>query len=215
MTILYKLIDQDGYTRRGASGETLRYAGAVVTANQSVTPKLCVIHAYRYPELGLMLNPIHADLHEPRVWMVEGDVVADDGTKIGCRRVRCLHELEVDHSVLTASARVRTAIYLAALVCNDPSWQWWATRWLSGEDRPTWAARAATAAWAVWAAEAASWAAAAAWAAGAAWTAAVRAARAAEVATAAAWATWAAARAGLPPELAQSLILQAIGEEGI
>ena len=161
MTVLYKLTDVNGYTRRGRSDETLWTPGCTVAATGE--GGLCssgVVHAYRYPELGLAMNPMHAAICLPRVWAVKGKVIADDGTKVGCRTVRCLHELEVDHSVLTAAASVRWAIYIASRVGASSAWLAWADAWLSGKDRSARAA-AAEAAAAEAAAEAAAAAAAA------------------------------------------------------
>jgi len=105
---------------------------------------------------------------------------------------------------------VTSAIVEHALDCGVEAVEKWAARWLSGEDRSAWAARAAAAAAAaVEAARAAAWAARAAAeaaeAAEAAWAAraAARAARAAAAAVEAAWAAaWAAAAAAEATEAA-------------
>ena len=204
MSRLYKLTDRDGYTRRGQPGETLWTPGCVVTATGKGS--LCsagVVHAYRYPELGLAMNPAHAAITAPRVWAVAGEVIADDGTKVGARSLRCLHELEVDHAAVTPAALVRWAIYLVRRnISPCAAWDAWSDGWLSGADRSeTTAGAAAARAVEAAAAEAAAWAtAAAAWAA----ARAVEAAKTAEAATETP-AKWAAE--------AQALLLQAIGEE--
>ena len=202
MIKVYKLTDVDGYTRRGMSNETLWSEGSVVEATG--TGGLCtpgLVHAYRYPELGLAMNPIHANLREPRVWLCEGVIREDDGTKLGCRRLRCLYEMKVDHQLLSIDGLIRWSIYMAKLVVDGgtaPEWDEWADGWLSGQDRSERAARAAQVA------------------AGAV----VEAARAAAVEAARA-AAWAGARAARDTgystyqfaTLAQDLLLQSMGEE--
>ena len=157
-TKLYKLTDADGYTRRGYGNETKCEEGHVVTATCG-RQDLCTdgfVHAYRHPELGLALNPIHADISKPRLWLCEGIVRADDGLKVGCRRLHCLEELEV--TAIPVEALIRWSIYLVMLVQQEgaiPIWDRWARGWLDGSDRSAraaWAARAAWEARAAWAA---------------------------------------------------------------
>jgi hypothetical protein len=135
------------------------------------------------------MDPIHAAyLPDGLLWEAEGDVVADDGTKVGCQSLT-VHRV-ITPPVLPQAVRVRVAIYAVQRVMPTSqcqSWHEWAHSWLSGTDRSAKAAEEArAAAWAAEAeaeAEAAARAAAraAAWAAEAAWAAraAARAARAA------------------------------------
>jgi hypothetical protein len=174
---LYKLTDQDGYTRRGECNETLWGDGVSHTATGSGT-KLCsaeVIHAYRSPEEAVFYNPIHADISAPIGWESRGVVVADDGTKVGVKTMTALRRIELP--TITTETRIRIGIRCAMLVYRNPDWTKWAERWLSGEDRSLSAAAYAAAA------DAASA------------FAAYAAARAADAAYAAARAAYAAARA--------------------
>ena len=77
--MLYKLTDRDGYTRRGRDGETLWEIGVERTA--SGEGELCGpgwIHAYTDPLLAVLLNPIHAEITEPRMFECRGVVGETD-----------------------------------------------------------------------------------------------------------------------------------------
>jgi hypothetical protein len=178
MIKLYKLTDKDGQTRGGMQW------GPGVSHSGTGEGELCGwgwIHAYEHPLIAVLMNPIHAKFKNPRLWEAEGEIAIRDGQiKCGCKTLTVIREIPLP--AITTEMRVRFAILCAKEVCADLSWNAWADRWLSGEDR------SAEAAWA-WAA--AAWAARAARAARAAEAAAAAAARSAYAAEAAA----AAARA--------------------
>ena len=145
------------------------------------------LHCYSDPLLAVLLNPIHADYENPRLFRarVGGKSMHDRGLKSGYTKMTLIEEIPVP--AISTAQRVRFAILCAMKVYQDPGFVQWGENWLSGKDRSAEAARAAVRA--AWAAEAAAWAAgAAAWAAGAA----EAAARAAEAAARAAGAAWAA-----------------------
>lgn len=173
MTTLYKLTDQDGYTRRDYDNACLW--GEDVSHSGTGKGELCgpgYIHAYTHPLLAVLLNPIHAKFHSPRLWEAEGKIAKSDrGLKVGCVTLKTIREMPLP--VVTTEQRVRFAILCAKAMCTDATWLAWANGWLDGTDRT---ARAEAA----WAAEAARAAARAAEAAEAAWAAAWAAARAAK-----------------------------------
>jgi len=181
MSKLFKLTDRDGKTWGGAQW------GPGVSHSGTGKGELCGpgwIHAYEHPLIAVLLNPIHADFKTPRLWEAEGEVGLRDGQiKCGCKTLTTVREIPLP--AVTTEMRVRFAILCAKEVCACRSWNAWADRWLSGEDRSE--AAAEDAAEAAWAAQAASWA---AYAAARAAAEAARAARAAAAAAAAAW--WAA-----------------------
>ncbi len=85
--MLFKLTDQNGYTRRGESGETQWKEGFTLTVPSCDNPKLCssdVIHAYTNPNLAFILNPNHANIKDPQLWEAEGEIVVRDWEKVGC-----------------------------------------------------------------------------------------------------------------------------------
>jgi hypothetical protein len=113
--------------------------------------------------MPVLFNPIHANFKAPILWECDGDVGADDGLKIGCTRLRTLHQIPLPE--ISIETRVRFAIYCAAPLRDSDKWQTWADGWLSGEDRSAaaaWAARVAE--WAATAARARARAAAWVWA---------------------------------------------------
>lgn len=79
---LYKLTNQDMFTRndcRWTIGEKIELP---VVPN----PQLCsdqVLHSYKSLDLGLLLNPIHADIKNPRCFEAEGDICVEDYGKAG------------------------------------------------------------------------------------------------------------------------------------
>lgn len=192
---LYKLTDQNLQTYKGTQWKN----GERKTA--SGTGDLCSsgwLHAYEHPLLAVLLNPIHANFDDPRLFEAEGKIGKRDGQlKVGCTELTLTKEIPLP--IITTEQRVKFAIACALTVDQSPEFRAWASKWLTGKDRSEEAAKAA------WAAREAAWAAraaretarAAAWAAreAAAAAAAAEAAEAARAAAAAAaWATEAAAQ---------------------
>ena len=183
---LYKLTDEDGKTYNDTQwGENVTHKA------KPGEGELCseyYIHAYTDPLLAVLLNPIHADFKNPRLWEAKGRVMATGhGLKVGCKTLTTIREIPLP--VITQEQRIRFAILCAQQVYKDKKWNSWANKWLSSEDRSEAAAEAAEAAEAAKAAQDASWAAqAASWAAQAAsW-----AAQDAQAAQAVVWAAQAA-----------------------
>ena len=141
MIKLYKLTDRDGQTWNGTQwGPGMSHSG-------TGEGELCGpgwIHAYEHPLIAVLLNPIHANFENPRLWEAEGEVGLRDGQlKCGCRTLTTIREIPLPS--ITTEMRVRFAILCAKEVYACLSWNAWADRWLSGEDR-TQAAAAAQAA---------------------------------------------------------------------
>ena len=195
---LYKLTDEHGRTKN----KTQWGPGVTHEATGSPDQHICSnewIHAYEHPLLAVLLNPIHADFHPPRLWEAEGVVGKKDGQlKCGCRSLTTVREIPVPE--ITLQQRVRFAILCAKQVCSDEDWNQWADAWLSGADRSREAAQAAEEAAAAWA-QAADWAAQAAKAA--AWAEASRAE------------AWQAASARAAREAILSINLISIAEQAI
>jgi hypothetical protein len=191
MIKLFKLTDRDGQTRNGTQW------GPGVSHSGTGEGGLCGpgwIHAYEHPLIAVLMNPIHADFKNPRLWGAEGEVALRDGQlKCGCKTLTTVREIPLPK--ITTEMRVRFAILCAKEVYACLSWNAWADKWLSGEDRTQAArARAARTARAAWVAAAEAAAAKAASAAYRSARAVAWAAYAAEAA-ASAWAAEAAASA--------------------
>ena len=209
MANLYKLTDSCGKTHNGTQW------GPGISHSGTGEGELCGpgwIHAYEHPLVAVLMNPIHANFPNPRLWEAEGEIAIRDGQlKCGCKTLTTVREIPLPK--ITTEMRVRFAILCAREAATaDAAWkEWeaWTDRWLSGGDRSgasadaaaTAAGAAAEAAGAARAAyDAAAWAAydAAAWAAEAAYRAAWAADAAAEAAyraaSAACRASWAVAK---------------------
>ena len=217
---VYKLTDYNNQTRNNTQW------GEGVTHTASGEGELCSrgwLHAYTDPRLAVILNPIHTNFSNPRLWEAEagGEFKHDKQLKMGCTKLTTTREIPLPK--ISSDVKTEFAIRCALKVYQEGSFVVWANKWLSGEDRTgaaaeaaaeaAWAARAARVAWAAeaaWAvAQAAARAAEATWAA----TRAARAARAAtwaaRAARAATWAAWAAAR------VADIDLIQILNEMGV
>ena len=147
------------------------------------------LHCYSSPLLAILLNPIHANFSNPRLFKCrcKGKHKKDNGLKEGFSSMTLKEEQSLP--AITITQKAAFALLCALKVYKEASFVKWARGWLIGEDRTGTAA--------VTAAEAA--ARATAGVVGAAWAAAWAAARAAEAAARATagvvGAAWAAARA--------------------
>lgn len=157
---LYKLTDQDGKTRAGQAGETQWGPGVTHEATGKPGQDLCTdgwIHAYEHPLLALLMNPLHSNICNPRLWECEGRIGKREGQlKCGCRALTTVREIALPE--ITREQQIRFAIGCAWPTCQIAEWRTWARNWLTGKDRTAWAAEAAwegarwAAKWAVWAA---------------------------------------------------------------
>ena len=207
---LYKLTKQDISTYGGFTFEL----GKKHIKKKIKNPELCssdVFHAYGDINLAFLLNPIHADIKNPRLFEAKGKVVVRDFGKVGCFDFKLVREIKYPKWV-GSDIDTKVRLYFALLCAKEvlPIFE----KEFPNDKRPRKAIEAAqkvlendteenrqAAAWAAEAAGAAADAADAAWAAGAAaraaeWTAwEARATWAAAWAVGAAWAAGAAAKA--------------------
>jgi hypothetical protein len=157
MTTLYKLTDQDGYTRRGMSNETLWGEGVEHTAPGG--GELCTdswLHAYPNLNLAVMMNSAHANLKDPIGWVSMGDVGISAPDKVGCTKLITLNKIPLPTPTL--NQRIAFGILSALSVHHTQSFPVWAKRWLGGTDRSKDSASAAYTAGAAYAAYAAAYA---------------------------------------------------------
>lgn len=104
-----------------------------------------VYHAYPSPELAVILNPIHANLANPRLWKCSlgGGVIDNDndnGLKLGAQQMRLDEEIALPS--YTTTQRIAFGILCVLEVSRDEVFRGWAEKWLSGEDRSAEAAQA-------------------------------------------------------------------------
>ena len=192
MNILFKLTTQEGKTHNETQwGENVTHE-----ATGDIKQGLCSdawIHAYTHPLLAVLMNPVHADIENPILWEGKGEGEAKfEPLKCGFRKFTTLKKIPLPE--VTDVQKVAFGILCAKEVYKDKdsSWNQWADKWLSGEDRTeaSAAAYAAAADAAAYAANAARAAAnAAAYASNAAYAAAYAARAAANAAANAAYAS--------------------------
>lgn len=90
---LYKLTDEKGITY----GNTQWGANVTYKLKKTNDPQLCssnVIHAYKNKNLAYLLNPIHGDYDNPRIYEARGEVVVEDYGKVGCFELTTVKELK-------------------------------------------------------------------------------------------------------------------------
>lgn len=187
MTKLYKITNEKDQTYNNCQwgeGVTIKTSGQGGMCEEGFT------HWYRDPRLAVLFNPIHGDfdLETAHLWEGEGEIIKDDGLKVGCAKATTIKQ--IDFPVITTEQKVKFAILCALEVYNEEKFVRWAHKWLDGTDRAAETAEAAV----EWVAEAAEeWVAEVA--ARAVAKAAEVAARAARAAEATVWAAKAAIRA--------------------
>lgn len=93
------------------------------------------LHYYHHPLLAVLLNPIHANIKEPRLFEVlaEGEHKDDRGLKGGCTEMTLLKEIPLPE--VTEEHRIAFGILCAKEVEEGKEWNEWADNWLSGKDR--------------------------------------------------------------------------------
>ena len=145
-TMLIKLTDQEGYTRRDEIGQTKWSPG--FTLNTSGEGELCgpgYVHAYTDVLLALFLNPIHANIKNPLGWDAEGVVAKTDcGLKVGCTSLTVLRAIVLPE--ITLQQHIAFGILATKHVYTECKWSAWATDWLNGVDRTSYTAHVAYAA---------------------------------------------------------------------
>lgn len=149
----YKLLSQDMTSYGGFEWVLGKTYEIEKPGNSMCTDQ--VFHFYDSPEIAALMNPVHANIENPRLFECEvPGIVTHDGLKGGCKSMTLTSELPVPE--FSTEQRVKFGILCAKKVCTDKKWNEWADNWLSGKDRDAYAADAARAA----CADQAAWAAA-------------------------------------------------------
>jgi len=130
--IKYKLTTQDLKAHNGFQWEI----GKKVTTDGS--GELCSkgwLHCYSDPRLAILMNPIHANISNPKLFEVEcsGLHKDDKGRKEGFTEMTLIKEIDIP--VLTINQKIAFAIYCSLAVCKEEQYILWANNWLSGVDR--------------------------------------------------------------------------------
>jgi hypothetical protein len=133
MTIYYKLTTQEGMTQNNTQwGENVTHE-----ATGDIEQDLCSnawIHAYTHPLLAILMNPAHAMIKNPILWEGNGEGEAKfEPLKCGFRKFTTLKKIPLPE--VTDVQKVAFGILCAKEINTDSSWNQWADKWLSGEDR--------------------------------------------------------------------------------
>lgn len=132
MTTLYKLTSSDMLTRNNT------HWGINITHKLPKKKEytFCsgdVIHAYVSPNLATIMDCMHGKfLPKAILWECEGNIVINDGIKIGCTELTTLYQVKIP--TITLRQKVTFAIKCVQHIYKDPNWNKWANHWLRDED---------------------------------------------------------------------------------
>ena len=142
MAYAYKLLSQEMTSRNNTKWEIGK---AIEISKEFSGNELCsnqLLHCYASPEIAVFMNPAHANISEPRLFRIRcSKIIADDGTKQGCKKQTLLKELNLPE--ISIEQRIKIAILCAAEVYKEPNFLFWAEDWNTGKDRTAAAAYAA------------------------------------------------------------------------
>lgn len=132
MAIVYKLTDANLQTYGGFQyeiGKAYTFPGDGPLCSPAWS------HAYESWQLGLFMNPIHADFSNPRLFECEGVIgVRENVLKLGCSHITLVREMPIP--AITTDMRVEFAIRCAMGGTElSQAWVKWAEAWLRGENR--------------------------------------------------------------------------------
>ena len=138
---LFKLTDSKGQTH----GDTQWGEGVTHEIPKSERgTELCgpgVLHAYRNANLGLLLNPIHANYNPCRMFAAEGEVVDSDYGKVGCHKLTTTAEIPLPDWFCDETSVHRVRV-LFAVLCAEVVLALFENRY-PNDDRPRKAIEAA------------------------------------------------------------------------
>ena len=121
--------------------------GKKITAKEGEM-KLCsdtCLHYYNDPLLAVLLNPVHANISNPRMFQIKtSKEFITDGLKCGCKKQTLIKEIELPE--ITTTQKIAFAILVSLKVCKEKSFLIWGKNWLSNKNRTANAAYAANAA---------------------------------------------------------------------
>lgn len=128
----YKLLNQDLTSYNNTKWEIGVPVKVTVEGDKMCSDQ--VLHCYNHPLLAVILNPIHANIKNPKLFEIEVDkIVNSDGLKFASKSQTLLKELKVPE--ISLEQKIEFAIRVVKLIYNDSKWNLWADSWLSGEDR--------------------------------------------------------------------------------
>ena len=115
---LYKLTDAKGWTRKKEYNAVCWEAGFKLELPAISNPQLCtsnVVHAYINPNLALLLNPIHAGINKPMLWLAEGEPCVTSWDKVGCFAITTVKKLKLPAWYVDEAIRQKVQMQFAIL----------------------------------------------------------------------------------------------------
>lgn len=93
------------------------------------------LHCYRDKNMAVLMNPVQADIKNPRMFVGEGKgkVKHNGYLKSGFSKMRLVKEIKLPE--WNTTQKVAFVIYCALEVYQEKSFVKWAENWLSGKDR--------------------------------------------------------------------------------
>ncbi len=141
MKQLCKLTDQNMKTHNGfqwelGKKEIIKKKGGNLCSDS-------YFHCYEHPLLSVLLNPMHADIKNPRLFLIEvgGKSKDDNGLKCGFKEMTLIEEIRLPE--ITINQRIAFGILCALQVYKEESFVKWANDWLHNVDRSKVSASAA------------------------------------------------------------------------
>src|SRR5271169_3834626 len=100
-TKIYKLTTQENTTHNDT-----KWIPGVWQTPVSGTGDLCTegwYHAYNDSLIAILMNPIHADIKNPKLWLAEGsgEYKNDNGLKCGYSQMRIVKEIKIPEISIT------------------------------------------------------------------------------------------------------------------
>ena len=128
----YKLTDSNGQTKNNTQwgiGVTHSAVGSLKVLCSSGW-----IHFYKDPILAIIMNPIHANFNNPKLWECEtSGKHLHEPLKSGCKTLTTIKEIPIPK--ISNVQKVIFAILCAKKIYKAKKWNAWADKWISGEDR--------------------------------------------------------------------------------
>lgn len=137
----YKLTDQNMKTHNGFQWELNKWVEVDGDGELCTNHKL---HYYHHPLLAILLNPIHANIKNPRLFEVSCGTkghIDNIGLKGGCNKMKLVKELSIPN--VTLVQKIAFGILCSLVVYKKDSYILWANNWLNNIDRSKNAAYAA------------------------------------------------------------------------
>ena len=137
----YKLTDQNMRTYKGFQWELGEEKRTTIFYSHLCSSSW--LHYYHHPLLAILLNPLHGNIKNPRLFEVKalGKHLNDKGLKGGCTKMTLVKELTIPR--ITITQRTAFSILCALEVYTNINFITWANNWLNNVDRSANAAYAA------------------------------------------------------------------------